>query len=155
MNWLASHLSKALALLAVALLLVQQCLAATCCCQSRQDGVKQFITGSPANCCSQDKTACGSGASSSERSHCTGSSESKSKPCECPGGCATNTEPITTGSVAIEWSQGNEPTLLAPESISTAAILCAASDVGAGLIVASAGLLSASDHCARFCRFLL
>lgn len=151
MNRLVSPLSNTLALLAVAFLPIQQCMAGTCCCPARLDGVKLSISASPGSCCSQGRTSCCSRVSSCERSCCAGSPDSKSKPCECPGGCAKTSEPIATGPAEIEWSQGNEPTRFAPEVISTVAILGTASVP----TIASEGVASAADRCVRLCRFLL
>ncbi len=159
MNRLASlsRTSKALALLAITLLPVQQSLAATGCCLGGQGRVIQAASGSGAGCCSQTQTSCCTGASGREPTCCEkNSSGSQSKPCKDRGGCEKNSAPAAAEPPNTESSLQVVPTFEAFRGAATIAIEISANDSLANALVAVASFAgSGSDRCIQLCCFRL
>jgi len=88
MNQFVAHISKAVMLLAVILLPIQQSLASACCCRGGQDCAKQTAAGSLASCGSHIKTSRRGSASDLSGGYYEESSlDSKTKSCHCPSEC--------------------------------------------------------------------
>ncbi len=108
MNISVKHISRALALLAIILLLTQQILAVTCGCRAGQIGVKQIAVSSVTGCCLPGKTKCCGRTSNTTHSCCDNDSPgSGSKPCQCPARYCERalnaTEPTSTGASVEDY----------------------------------------------------
>ena len=147
MNRLMTHMSKPLALLAIMLLPVQQSLAASCCCHG---GVNHT---SSTDCCSRREASCCDGTSSLGRSCCQASSpDSKSEPCQCPGGCCDSATP---DAFALSADSALKINLSAAtvQGISTIACEITTRNSLAGSV--AAGSASGLKLCVLLCRYRL
>ena len=153
MKWPYARISKALALLTVALLPLQQCFAATCCCLSRQPTQHT----SPADhdtCCSQKQTSCCHSMGVDGRSRWQVNwSDSESKPCHYPAGTCCDKKPdavvpaTSASSVSDEFASAAK---VAPADVT-------ANDTAATfrLTPAPPGSPSGSELCITLCHYRL
>jgi hypothetical protein len=154
MNRSVTHISKALALLAIMLLPVQQSLAATCCCHGGRGVASQTIVGPQRNCCSQREASYRGRASSLGWSCCEANSPgSKSKPCQCPGECCQKVTPNAVDPVAVRPSLEEDLPVATVLGIST--IACENTTRNSQVISVANSSTSGSERCIQLCRYRL
>ena len=150
MNRQFGNISKALALLAVLLLPLQQLFAATCCC--RQGNVATRTAQEAEGCCSSKQASCCDRTSTCSRTCCQSERpDGNSKNCRCLV-CGLSVDTVSEVESLANEVSSSEGDVAAAVSTSCAPIRC---DRGSKPFefTEQPPSLSAADRCAVLCRY--
>ncbi len=152
MNRHLAYIPKALALLAVTMLPVEQSLAASCCCRIGHHG-RQPVREGAAQTGSENGQHDGGSTAEKRCCRCCEHGHSNSRPCNCPAGCFSHGAPKAVSSV-------KDRAFLAVDLSITAVNLIATEDVGTKPSCrlqdpASDTAASGAERCVLLCRYRL